>query len=204
MRKLKDNDGRAHPRSRGEHPSNFLRSLVRPGSSPLTRGAHAWGDTINREARLIPAHAGSTTQSAGKHVLDTAHPRSRGEHDRVGALESGGSGSSPLTRGAPLRCPVLPATGRLIPAHAGSTCMGWRGCGAHGAHPRSRGEHAASSSAGAASAGSSPLTRGARFGQGDFVSHVGLIPAHAGSTEDVDIAAYRTRAHPRSRGEHTC
>ena len=50
--------------------------------------------------------------------------------------------------------------------------------------------------------GSSPLTRGAP-NQYSLIPHIlGLIPAHAGSTNFGGSRPARVRAHPRSRGEH--
>ncbi|KXB52459.1 hypothetical protein HMPREF0307_02210 [Corynebacterium sp. DNF00584] len=70
----------------------------------------------------------------------------------------------------------------LIPAHAGSTEPLGRVIIAARAHPRSRGEHQSLVLLEGPHCGSSPLTRGARVGQGFSVGGVGLIPAHAGST----------------------
>ena len=53
------------------------------------------------------------------------------------------------------------------------------------------------------SGGSSPLTRGKRFGEdlGGFGG--GLIPAHAGKTLLGEARVVEWEAHPRSRGENT-
>ncbi len=51
---------RAHPRSRGEHPSDSPSMLTAFGSSPLTRGARKRLGGPPRTPGLIPAHAGST------------------------------------------------------------------------------------------------------------------------------------------------
>ena len=50
----------AHPRSRGEHPSDDLLNQKRPG--------------------LIPARAGNTQADPPEDSASKAHPRSRGEH----------------------------------------------------------------------------------------------------------------------------
>ena len=75
--------GWAHPRLRGEHcqPHRSARGIR--GSSPLTRGAQGevpdgldfWG--------LIPAYAGSTEAFLGVEGISGAHPRLRGEHERL-------------------------------------------------------------------------------------------------------------------------
>ena len=92
--------------------------------------------------------------------LESAHPRSRGENDEAFQVSEEGGGSSPLTRGKPLRARGNHEVARLIPAHAGKTGRsagrapdGW-------AHPRSRGENMGVVAEGASAAGSSPLTRG--------------------------------------------
>mgnify|MGYP001013199085 CR=1 FL=1 len=97
----------------------------------------------------------------------------------------------------------LPAfRNRLIPAHAGSTVCDNSGQPLQAAHPRSRGEHAMSTSLGRVSGGSSPLTRGARARARLGTIRERLIPAHAGSTVGDPTSAASDWAHPRSRGEH--
>ncbi len=173
---------RAHPRSRGEHSRR--RSAV--------DAAHG----------LIPAHAGSTTACVNVSTRNGAHPRSRGEHQAVVCAGVSSRGSSPLTRGALVRPRHRPTRHRLIPAHAGSTCRRTPSVVARRAHPRSRGEHTRAASSLSAAMGSSPLTRGAREGHWCGRVDRGLIPAHAGSTEALDLEPAVITAHPRSRGEH--
>ncbi|KXB52629.1 hypothetical protein HMPREF0307_02209 [Corynebacterium sp. DNF00584] len=234
----------AHPRSRGEHFYINDVTWQRIGSSPLTRGAHPVCGVLAKQLRLIPAHAGSTARRYGLGMKSPAHPRSRGEHSIWLIATPHGVGSSPLTRGAPIRAgePVPPVG--LIPAHAGSTVHvagliehRWahpRSRGEHGvsrvlaihplglipahagstsepvpcqrlrrAHPRSRGEHWGVMVVSNPPRGSSPLTRGARSSTVPAKRCSRLIPAHAGSTRRAGGDQASTRAHPRSRGEHT-
>ena len=111
-------------------------------------------------------------------------------------------GSSPLTRGKP----DPPGGGRrrcgLIPAHAGKTCSGTFLSTRPRAHPRSRGENSGSRFRRSRRRGSSPLTRGKRFGWPAASVGWGLIPAHAGKTFSTRWASWPTWAHPRSRGEN--
>ena len=193
---------RAHPRSRGEHNHYTAPEGRKEGSSPLTRGAHPVTIPAGGSG-LIPAHAGSTEQGNCVGVRHRAHPRSRGEHSDRLTVRGTLSGSSPLTRGAlGMAVPVFVWRG-LIPAHAGSTFLpallgpaGW-------AHPRSRGEHWLRPLFKVWEEGSSPLTRGALVVNDLRGTVIGLIPAHAGSTDDVYSRASPDRAHPRSRGEHS-
>ena len=111
----------AHPRSRGENPGARGDHGVDPGSSPLTRGKPRSPASDRHRARLIPAHAGKTSPMVVIGRPSRAHPRSRGENDRVLEPHSSVSGSSPLTRGKPDVIITTPSGPRLIPAHAGKT-----------------------------------------------------------------------------------
>ena len=177
-------------------------SLKRPGSSPLTRGAPHVHDSPAHTTRLIPAHAGSTKPSIMPPHRDGAHPRSRGEHDKVYGSVGAWEGSSPLTRGARRLRPDLSCGEGLIPAHAGSTAWSRVLAVWCRAHPRSRGEHGLPCVQVDKAAGSSPLTRGALLSCLALQGLPRLIPAHAGSTSTPIFLPIAGRAHPRSRGEH--
>ena len=111
----------AHPRSRGEHTPGIVTAVSLWGSSPLTRGARIRNAVLGLHQRLIPAHAGSTSRWSSRSAPARAHPRSRGEHANSGPRGSPESGSSPLTRGAPMYALMVGPRQGLIPAHAGST-----------------------------------------------------------------------------------
>ena len=76
-----------------------------------------------------------------------------------------------------------------------------RTCTGPGAHPRLRGEDGTSATVGELALGSSPATRGGRFGQGHDVLQDGLIPGYAGRTVGRLWTGRAPRAHPRLRGE---
>ena len=172
----------AHPRSRGENCASNVARKPSWGSSPLTRGKR-WVSSVERfRLGLIPAHAGKTRTWRSTSPPAQAHPRSRGENvNDVGAALAA-RGSSPLTRGKP--CPPRRASAwtGLIPAHAGKTDTGGVSTYGHGAHPRSRGENATTSTTDGIFAGSSPLTRGKQSSGCPGARLQGLIPAHAGKT----------------------
>ena len=131
-----------------------------------------------------------------------AHPRTRGENASTFSVNAFNAGSSPLTRGKPVRVLAVRGDLGLIPAHAGKTWAFrfprlWTG-----AHPRSRGENIQASSPSRVHAGSSPLTRGKRFPALVVGVSWGLIPAHAGKTRRWARPRRWSRAHPRSRGEN--
>ena len=75
-----------------------------------------------------------------KHFLP-AHPRSRGENCTADAKPPHSGGSSPLTRGKPLRPRLVVWENGLIPAHAGKTPTQKDNDNEYPAHPRSRGEN---------------------------------------------------------------
>ena len=172
------------------------------GSSPLTRGKH---DARRLEAfghGLIPAHAGKTLDERPSFGETAAHPRSRGENCWILPDAPGMAGSSPLTRGKRSPGARVGITPRLIPAHAGKTIAARSKGSGRGAHPRSRGENTAAGLPASGAGGSSPLTRGKRDGPISIGPPVRLIPAHAGKTRLRASWAWRTLAHPRSRGEN--
>ena len=151
---------------------------------------------------LIPAHAGKTTPRRATRITRRAHPRSRGENEERLVASPRLTGSSPLTRGKQAPGVAWLAPYGLIPAHAGKTLICSLLPSVHPAHPRSRGENYEAHSIGIAAGGSSPLTRGKRVRDNDLGVLRGLIPAHAGKTQETTRWAPSGTAHPRSRGEN--
>ena len=93
---------KAHPRSRGEHPTRLSITSIWMGSSPLARGAPGGEAMGYKVTGLIPARAGSTHIHLGLKSKPWAHPRSRGEHSGIRCEWRRAWGSSPLARGAHL------------------------------------------------------------------------------------------------------
>mgnify|MGYP000962917541 CR=1 FL=1 len=193
---------RAHPRSRGENSARQGPARTSWGSSPLTRGKRPLLQRPRAGDGLIPAHAGKTDDRLEGAAHPGAHPRSRGENWRMGALTVWLLGSSPLTRGKPPELLLGRAREGLIPAHAGKTPTSPAATRGSRAHPRSRGENAFVVAYNKSETGSSPLTRGKRCARGGRRPRDGLIPAHAGKTSTGQDIVLASRAHPRSRGEN--
>ena len=173
----------AHPRSRGENRGRWRQHVGVDGSSPLTRGKLLLLLVGCLPMRLIPAHAGKTDGGFAWKAGFPAHPRSRGENETFTDAATAQRGSSPLTRGKLSSARPENLERRLIPAHAGKTGVGLLSGDLAAAHPRSRGENLTSTSLGAFSAGSSPLTRGKRALRRPYSRRERLIPAHAGNTQ---------------------
>ena len=193
----------AHPRSRGENAPVGGDRDTDAGSSPLTRGKRAIRRSVRIVGGLIPAHAGKTRRSRRRSRRRRAHPRSRGENVESEQRSPGLDGSSPLTRGKHELDVGHARRWGLIPAHAGKTTSSR--CTEPGllAHPRSRGENAASDAMQFDLEGSSPLTRGKPRCPPTAGSARRLIPAHAGKTHSGAACRGTRAAHPRSRGENT-
>ena len=151
---------------------------------------------------LIPAHAGKTASSPPLAWRPAAHPRSRGENVVRENLCRNPSGSSPLTRGKPVRVGHAYWWSGLIPAHAGKTSSLTDRQTPRPAHPRSRGENRAAAEQAVRAVGSSPLTRGKHGNTMPLGALIGLIPAHAGKTDGGRVRSRVRAAHPRSRGEN--
>ena len=114
-------DERDHPRGCGEHPTTRYKVTHRQGSSPRMRGALFVKPVTAREARIIPADAGSTGQTIIQSLFHEDHPRGCGEHrarDRPYARQAG---SSPRMRGAHRHQSKELVLAGIIPADAGST-----------------------------------------------------------------------------------
>ena len=131
----------AHPRSRGDHYLANHPGTGEKGSSPLARGPPAELERDRRRVGLIPARAGTTARALFGAWHAGAHPRSRGDHETVGASINAVMGSSPLARGPHEWTSSSGRPGGLIPARAGTTQSQPRWTGCRRAHPRSRGDH---------------------------------------------------------------
>ena len=193
---------RAHPRSRGDHPSSKLKAWQNAGSSPLARGTPFILLLMFWPIGLIPARAGTTRLGVARRGSSWAHPRSRGDHTTTRFTEFRVRGSSPLARGPRLALLSNYQVRGLIPARAGTTKKRCESAPGSAAHPRSRGDHLEKLVLDDPEWGSSPLARGPHASGSPAEEAAGLIPARAGNTTTWRQCWWRLRAHPRSRGEH--
>ena len=115
---------------------------------------------------------------------------------------NGVTGSSPHTRGAPVFGSNIFGAVGIIPAYAGSTLADAGLAWCAGDHPRIRGEHSTWRRADVDRIGSSPHTRGARPTHPFLRESERIIPAYAGSTNNLDMRRNSSQDHPRIRGEH--
>ena len=193
---------RDHPRVCGEHYASQARKWAFMGSSPRMRGAHKSVILPVQPTRIIPAYAGSTRSSWRHRRQAEDHPRVCGEHVLEAHVDGVRLGSSPRMRGA-LQTKIEDLQiGRIIPAYAGSTQPGHQDTGHHEDHPRVCGEHGCGRLRVRHHRGSSPRMRGAPIPYGYDVLPSRIIPAYAGSTDNLSAIAQRFGDHPRVCGEH--
>ena len=112
---------RDHPRSRGEYQFVGAGDDCCLGSSPLSRGIPCVQAEQNKVSRIIPALAGNTYLRKCSDLLQTDHPRSRGEYIDICTECTMPFGSSPLSRGILGGQAAAHRGARIIPALAGNT-----------------------------------------------------------------------------------
>ena len=191
-----------HPRSRGEYINNRNAGLSREGSSPLSRGIRGRDRRPPPGGGIIPALAGNTSRRSWRRRACSDHPRSRGEYSTPVTSTSGGSGSSPLSRGILSGDGVAVLYRGIIPALAGNTAPAVVAAALRQDHPRSRGEYPCAFTNSLTLSGSSPLSRGIRTRPRGVAPVRRIIPALAGNTAPICGSRARITDHPRSRGEY--
>ena len=126
----------------------------------------------------------------------------RGENAAPTAATLGVSGTSPRARGKRVfPHPGSPAL-RNIPACAGKTAQQMSKLTLSTEHPRVRGENSTPDLSDLTINGTSPRARGKLGGGFHSTSRQRNIPAHAGKTRSIGVAALVAWEHPRARGEN--
>ena len=164
------------------------------------RGKRSGWRTNPTASRIIPAHAGQTTNDVTFASRDTDHPRACGANGAGGQGQGRERGSSPRMRGKRVRPARERRAGRIIPAHAGQTRWGWPVVGAWSDHPRACGANLADGFRPVVDAGSSPRMRGKLIDVAAMDGEVRIIPAHAGQTGFGVGAIIFHPDHPRACG----
>ena len=90
-----------HPRACGELNRAGTRTGLAIGSSPRMRGTRRSVYLCGLRCRIIPAHAGNSTDWKDAALEGTDHPRACGELVRVVQNQVIATGSSPRMRGTP-------------------------------------------------------------------------------------------------------
>ena len=110
-----------HPRLRGEHSVEKLKSSFDVGSPPPTRGTlKAWYKS-SLTSGITPAYAGNTSPCPLYILKLWDHPRLRGEHSAYHHWPSFEIGSPPPTRGTLKSSRHRSISSGITPAYAGNT-----------------------------------------------------------------------------------
>ena len=112
------------------------------------------------------------------------------------------AGTSPRTRGKPMKIQVVSSQRRNIPAHAGKTFGRKQLKKNTPEHPRACGENLRDAGIPGAGIGTSPRTRGKRTSAASAADAMRNIPAHAGKTATLKEHTALPEEHPRARGEN--
>ncbi len=191
------------------------------GSPPLARGRQRRHLRRGDQGGITPARAGtapSTTSSPGatadhprsrgdglqrhpERVREAGSPRSRGDGTAVVIAATSAAGSPPLARGRHDGRAVGGGRLRITPARAGTATSPTPGPRVRTDHPRSRGDGAAMASTTRPIGGSPPLARGRPRLLLRPTLGGGITPARAGTAWRRRTLRWRTRDHPRSRGD---
>ena len=134
-------------------------------------------------------------------ATSSVHPRIRGERNNEIARVAPSIGSSPHTRGTPVRDDARVHIDRFIPAYAGNADQGRQSRSPSSVHPRMRGERKLEFALISVITGSSPHARGTlRFRQ-PHACRQRFIPACAGNARGLGGGILVHTVHPRMRGE---
>ena len=202
LSELTHSENRIIPALAGNTRVKQFRSWRGRGSSPLSRGIPHIAPQATAFHRIIPALAGNTQPLRRGMNTMRDHPRSRGEYCFIGINYEARVGSSPLSRGILVGCPVVHPNIRIIPALAGNTSLPIVSDSYTADHPRSRGEYGLDLGSDLVEYGSSPLSRGILAAPFCHQSRYRIIPALAGNTWSTKPETSLARDHPRSRGEY--
>ena len=138
----------------------MTQSIGPPSLAQGTRIAVGFSTSISR---FIPAYAGNSALLNAVPDGTSVHPRLRGELFPDGLINDPLIGSSPLTRGTPVRFKPSFSLIRFIPAYAGNSRETVSRSKSKSVHPRLRGELNLRSDNVSEAGGSSPLTRGTQY-----------------------------------------
>ena len=166
----------------GEQSVTASAAATMPGSSPRVRGAGEEGRDQLGEVGIIPACAGSSSNTPWMTRIGRDHPRVCGEQMACSYSTADRTGSSPRVRGAGQPHGRMARYQGIIPACAGSSPSASRTSARGRDHPRVCGEQWRRLRARVLAEGSSPRVRGAAMCDGIHLVRQGIIPACAGSS----------------------
>ena len=164
------------------------------------RGPQLQNVYTGADKRIIPAYAG-TTHKLSIYIDDaTDHPRLCGDHMSTLMTSPYIPGSSPPMRGPHAIADAKSEDERIIPAYAGTTCVGEIREAASEDHPRLCGDHGWRRVTVPSDMGSSPPMRGPQTRFTEIKEDCRIIPAYAGTTADGESISIAQRIIPAYAG----
>ena len=151
------------------------------GSPPHTRGQERAEARFLLDARITPAHAGTSYRLRSLFHRHQDHSRTRGDKKLNSLTDFQFRGSPPHTRGQGNCTGRLSARKRITPAHAGTRSIRCVGRILSKDHPRTRGDKLRGSKKQLILTGSPPHTRGQEACRLKTASFSRITPAHAGT-----------------------
>ncbi len=192
---------RDHPRSCGKDRQSLRLPAGRPGSPPLVRERPIQGAIELIGGRITPARAGKTLRARQQVAPKWDHPRSCGKDAMKMMLFQRNGGSPPLVRERQIRGLTARRKAGITPARAGKTRITPGDEFIAEDHPRSCGKDNIMKCIMTMYSGSPPLVRERHpDGIADEVG-VGITPARAGKTRNLQLARCNAQDHPRSCGK---
>ena len=168
---------------RGEDDSPSALFDDADGSPPHARGRRGELSGMSRTRRITPACAGKTRAPKQASLLDTDHPRMRGEDTVEIEGMFAALGSPPHARGRLPYGPFRSSSIRITPACAGKTVGPTSNLTVSSDHPRMRGEDIPTARAPARLHGSPPHARGRLLELKSKNYDLRITPACAGKTD---------------------
>ena len=189
-----------YPRACGVTYSHFVLLDVDGGLSPRMRGHHLVQHGVDDLVRTIPAHAGSPAESLPCLLTTRDYPRACGVTSALDPLWPALQGLSPRMRGHLPKSLIIQCQKGTIPAHAGSPSPAPSSRSFSKDYPRACGVTFTLVAHLNLLQGLSPRMRGHHQVIGVVETHVGTIPAHAGSPPRNRRRRATGRDYPRACG----
>ncbi len=164
------------------------------------RGKPDQSSDLTKLERIIPAHAGQTGTQDRRSGAGTDHPRACGANMDAPIAAQFRVGSSPRMRGKRDLHSAATRHVRIIPAHAGQTCVARNRPIRLSDHPRACGANHVDATRPRPDSGSSPRMRGKPRSGVRPRRGIRIIPAHAGQTDNRRTSSRDITDHPRACG----
>ena len=190
-----------HPRVCGEKVWLRLYHLKQKGSPPRVRGKGGYRTAARRPLGITPARAGKSWTIPNLYTHNRDHPRACGEKPSATLPGRVTGGSPPRVRGKGRFQLAAERSIRITPARAGKSQLSAVRRKHYQDHPRACGEKIWEFSDIRFVQGSPPRVRGKEIFVGPTLKVLGITPARAGKSCEMEDRREQGGDHPRACGE---